>query len=237
LRSPSPTPNNPAPGTLIKTPVRPNEFALRLRAFTNSVASRRRLVHRYSGGGTRQFHLNPLISSYMFQDNIDYVIFDVETTGMKAEEGHAIVELAAQRVHDRQVVDVFDTIVNPGKKIDKEAEAVHGISNELVKKDGKALIEVIPAFVLFANGATLVAHNIGFDLSFINKHLKDLKLPTLTNPIVDTLQLAREKVVVGSYSLAYLARHFNIPQPKAHRALVDVDVTRQLLFKLLDLKK
>lgn len=173
----------------------------------------------------------------MFSDKIDYVIFDVETTGMKAEEGHGIVELAAQRVHGRQIVDVFDAIVNPGMKIDKEAEAVHGISNEQVKKEGKTLIEVIPAFVLFANGATLVAHNIGFDLSFVNKHLRDLKLPVLANPILDTLQLAREKIVVGSYSLAYLARHFNIPQPKAHRALADVEVTRQLLFTLLDIKK
>lgn len=173
----------------------------------------------------------------MFSDNTDYVIFDVETTGMKAEEGHGIVELAAQRVHDRQVVDVFDTIVNPGVNIDKEAEAVHGLSNEQVLKEGRLLLEVIPSFVLFSNGATLVAHNIGFDLSFINNHLKDLKLPTLTNPILDTLELARGKVAVASYSLSYLARHFNIPQPKAHRALADVDVTRQLLFKLLDLKK
>ncbi|MFH1866592.1 MAG: 3'-5' exonuclease, partial [Patescibacteria group bacterium] len=153
----------------------------------------------------------------MFSDNTDYVIFDVETTGMKPEEGHAIVELAAQRIHSRQVVDVFDTIVNPGVKIDKEAQAVHGISNKIVADLGKPLIEVIPAFVLFSSGATLVAHNIGFDLSFINKHLKDLGLPILNNPTVDTLELARSKVLVASYSLAYLAKHFGIAQPKAHR--------------------
>ncbi|MFH1990664.1 MAG: exonuclease domain-containing protein, partial [Patescibacteria group bacterium] len=67
--------------------------------------------------------------------------------------------------------------------------------------------------------------------------LKDLGLPILNNPTVDTLELARSKVLVASYSLAYLAKHFGIAQPKAHRALADVDVTRQLLFKLLDLKK
>lgn len=173
----------------------------------------------------------------MFNDDNDYVIFDVETTGMKPEDGHGVVELAAQRVHGRQIVDEFDSIVNPGVKIDKEAEAVHGISNEMVQKEGRPLIEVIPAFVLFASGATIVAHNISFDLGFINKHLKDLKLPVLNNPMIDTLQLARSKVIVGSYSLAYLARHFSIPQPKAHRALADVEVTRQLLFKLLDIKK
>ncbi|MFA4937172.1 MAG: 3'-5' exonuclease [Patescibacteria group bacterium] len=171
----------------------------------------------------------------MFNDDTDYVIFDVETTGMKPDEGHAIVELAAQRIHSRQIVDVFETIVNPGVKIDKEAEAVHGISNKVVAEQGKLLIEVIPAFILFSTGATLVAHNIGFDLGFINKHLKDLGLPRVANSTLDTLELARSKVAVASYSLAYLARHFNIPQPKAHRAMADVDVTRQLLFTLLDL--
>lgn len=173
----------------------------------------------------------------MFSDSTEYVIFDVETTGMKPAEGHAVVEIAAQRVHNRQVVDVLDTIINPGVKVDKEAELVHGITNEMIQKEGRSLLEAAPAFVLFSSGATLVAHNIGFDLAFINKHLKDLGLPALTNSTIDTLELARSKVAVASYSLGYLAKHFGISQPKAHRAMADVDVTRQLLFTLLDLKR
>lgn len=166
---------------------------------------------------------------------LDYVIFDVETTGMKPEEGHAIVELAAQRVRDRKVIDSIDSIVNPGRTIEAEASAVHGITNEIIQREGKPLIEVIPAFVLFSEGATLVAHNIRFDLGFINSHLHALGLPPMTNPLLDTLDLAHQKVLVASYALGYLAKHFNIPQPKAHRALADVEVTRELLFKLLDL--
>jgi len=165
----------------------------------------------------------------------DYVIFDVETTGMNPEEGHAIVELAAERLRDNQVIDTFDTIVNPGRAIDKEAAAVHGITNEVILSQGKPLIEVVPAFMLFAQGATLVAHNARFDLGFINKHLRDLGLPPLNNPVLDTLELAKSKVMVGSYNLGYLAKHFNIPQPTAHRALADVQVTRELLLKLLAL--
>ncbi|MBI5466529.1 MAG: 3'-5' exonuclease [Candidatus Kerfeldbacteria bacterium] len=168
---------------------------------------------------------------------VDYVIFDVETTGMKPSEGHAIVELAAQRVRDRQVVDMFDTIVNPGRSVDLEAAQVHGITDEVVRREGKPLLEVIPAFTLFAEGATLVAHNIRFDLQFVNHHLEALGLPPLQNPLIDTLDLAHQKLLLGSYALGYLAKHFNIPQPTAHRALADVEVTRELLFKLLDLKK
>jgi DNA polymerase III subunit alpha, Gram-positive type len=169
--------------------------------------------------------------------DLDYVIFDVETTGMKPEDGHAIVELAAQRVRGREVIDTFDTIVNPDRLVEAEVVAIHGITNEIIKREGKPLIEVIPAFMLFSENSTLVAHNIKFDLSFINKHLRDLGLPPLANPLLDTLELARNKVLVASYALGYLAKHFAIPQPKAHRALADVEVTRELLFKLLDIKK
>ncbi len=171
----------------------------------------------------------------MPKDALDYVIFDVETTGMKPEEGHAVVELAAQRLSNKQVVDTFSYLVNPGKKMTAEAMAIHGITNEMVVKEGKALIEVMPAFTLFSSGATLVAHNIRFDLAFINHHLKQLGLPTLSNPTLDTIDLAKRKIVVASYSLSYLAKHFAIPQPQAHRALADVEVTRELLFKLLAL--
>lgn len=166
--------------------------------------------------------------------DLDYVIFDVETTGMKPEEGHTVVELAAQRVRARQVVDTFASLVNPGKKMDEEAVAIHGITNEMVRDMGRPLVEVMPAFMLFCVGATLVAHNIRFDLSFVNYHLKQLGLPALTNPTLDTIELAKQKVSVASYSLAYLAKHFGIPQPQAHRAMADVEVTRELLFKLLE---
>jgi len=170
--------------------------------------------------------------------SVEYVIFDVETTGMRPQDGHAIVEIAGMKVSGSgNVLESFDTIVNPARPLDAEAAAVHGITQEIINKEGKPLIEVIPAFMLFCEDATLVAHNIQFDLSFLNKHLQDLGLPLLGNPIIDTLELARQKVLLGSYSLKYLAQHFAIPQPTAHRALADVDVTRQLLFKLLEIKK
>ncbi|MFZ5391356.1 MAG: PolC-type DNA polymerase III [Patescibacteria group bacterium] len=170
----------------------------------------------------------------MSQD-IEYVIFDVETTGMDPRAGHAVVELAGERIRQGKVVDSFDTIVNPGRRVEAEAVAVHGISNEMILQQGKPLIEVIPAFMLFIEGATLVAHNAKFDLSFINKHLNDLGLPSLSNPVLDTLELAKAKLMIGSYNLGYLANHLGISQPKAHRALADVQVTREVLLKLLSL--
>ncbi len=169
--------------------------------------------------------------------DIEYVIFDTETTGMRPQDGHAIVEIAAERIRGREVIETFDSIVNPDRKMDPEAAAIHGITQEIIDKEGRPLIEVIPAFMLFCSGAILVAHNIKFDLGFINKHLVDLGLPPLANETLDTIELAKSKVFVASYSLAYLAKHFAIPQPAAHRALADVQVTRELFFKLLDYQK
>ncbi len=168
-------------------------------------------------------------------DYIEYVVFDVETTGMDPKMGHAVVELAGERLKQGKVIDSFDTLVNPNRRIDPESTAVNGITNEMILHQGKPLIEVIPAFMLFAEGATLVAHNAKFDLSFINKHLHDLGLPPLSNPVLDTLELAKNKLMIGSYNLGYLANHLGIPQPKAHRALADVQVTREVLLKLLAL--
>jgi len=71
----------------------------------------------------------------------------------------------------------------------------------------------------------------------LNNHLRQLGLPPAANRTIDTIELAKQKgVVVASYSLAYLAKHFQILQPTSHRALADVEVTRELLWKLLDIK-
>ena len=131
-------------------------------------------------------------------NTLDYVIIDVETTGMNPKEGHAIVELAAMRVRDRKTIEVFDNIVNPGREIDAEAAAINGISNEMIKQQGKLLIEVIPAFAMFVGESILVGHNIGFDLAFINSDLKQFGLPELANECIDTIALAKSKVAVAS---------------------------------------
>lgn len=163
-----------------------------------------------------------------------FIVLDTETSGMKPTEGYSVIELAAQRVEGRHVVDEFHTLVNPGHPIDPDAARVHGITELELLAQGKSPLEVFPAFAQWVGSLPLVAHNVGFDLAFLNAHHERLGLPLLTNPTIDTVQVARQVLILASYSLESVARFLKIPQPVAHRALADVQTLRQVLFALAD---
>src|SRR5690606_11672713 len=97
----------------------------------------------------------------------EFVVFDLETTSMKPENGY-IVDIAALRVRDGQVVDRFESLVNPGRPI--VGHQVHGISTDDVANAPTAS-EVLPRFVEWVGDAPVVAHNISFDLPFVLRHL------------------------------------------------------------------
>ncbi|MBU0707839.1 3'-5' exonuclease [Patescibacteria group bacterium] len=163
----------------------------------------------------------------------EFIIVDVETTGFRPNDGHSIIEIAAERMLNEKIIDEFHSLVLPEQfPLDKEAQAIHGISDELLQKEGRPNHIVIPEFVKFAQGLPLIGHNIGFDVSFINSHLVRLNQPTLSNKTIDTLQLARKYLIIPSYSLEKVSAYLKVPQPSAHRAKVDVEVTRQVFLKL-----
>lgn len=165
---------------------------------------------------------------------LQFVILDSETSGMRPGNGHSIVELAAQKIRGRDVVDEFVMLVNPGHALDPEAAAVHGITElELIAK-GSPPGTVFPAFLRFIGSLPLVAHNVGFDVAFLNEHHRRLDLPPLANPLVDSIAIARQRLLLPSYSLESVARFLKIPQPNAHRALADVITLREVLFKLVE---
>ena len=164
----------------------------------------------------------------------DFIVVDIETTGLSAYKGDAIIELAAERLRGGQVIGEFEHFINPGVPINPDAEAVHGISNFFIQEHGRPLEEIIPKFFQFAQGAVLVGHNIvNFDLSFINKHLDELALPRLESPVVDTLRLARRTLSLPNYKLGTVARHLGVSYDGAHRAMRDVAITRQVFLELL----
>ena len=160
------------------------------------------------------------------------VVLDVETTGFRPEEGHEIVELAAQKILRDQVLEEFHALVRPSRSLDPEVIRIHGITDELLALEGKSGQEVFPSFVQFIGGHTLVGHNVAFDLGFINAHLVRLGLPKLANPTIDTIEVARRLLILPSYSLEKVAQYLKVPQPEAHRALADVNTTREVLLRL-----
>jgi len=165
------------------------------------------------------------------------VVIDVETTGLKPEEGHEVIEVAAQKIQDKQVLGEYVSLVETSRILDAEAMRVHGISNELLALEGKPASTVFPELVAFIGAHPIVGHNVAFDLGFINAHLDRLGLPKLGNPLVDTLTYARKYLLMPSYSLEKVAAYLKVPQPQAHRAKADVDTTREVFWKLIEKAK
>ncbi|MFH1171530.1 MAG: 3'-5' exonuclease [bacterium] len=162
------------------------------------------------------------------------VVLDVETTGFRPDEGHEIVELAAQKILQNDILGEFHALLRASRPLDPEVVSIHGITDELLATEGRPHGEVIPEFITFIGNHTLVGHNIAFDLGFLNAHLIRLGLPTITNPTLDTLEIAKRLLIIPSYSLEKVALYLKVPQPKAHRALADVNTTRQVLLKLFE---
>lgn len=166
------------------------------------------------------------------QFSIPFIVLDTETTGLTPG---GIVEIAAQKFRGNDVVAEFHSIVDPGCPISQDAVFIHGISHEMVKNEGRPYAEVMPEFLEFCGNATLVGHNIDFDLKFINHHLRQIGLPDMSNPKVDTLIMARRHVSLGisNNQLSTIAEYFGVDSSGAHRAMKDVDMTRQIFVKML----
>lgn len=173
----------------------------------------------------------------MIDPDTPFVIFDTETTGLEPEEGHDIIEIGAEKLIGGEVTQTFEALIKTERRLDPDIVAIHGISPELLEKEGRDMTEVMGEFLAFIEGAVLVAHNMEFDLAFVNEHLKRMDAQPLRNATLDTLAIARKELVLPSYSLKNVAAYLNIPQPKAHRALADVQTTRQVFLKLIERAK
>lgn len=163
-----------------------------------------------------------------------FVIFDIETTGFKVEEGHEILEIGAEKMVEKTVVDTFHAMVRPTRPIPEESIRIHGITQEIINSEGRDPKEVIQEFIAYAGDAVLVGHNINFDLGFVNAYAVKFSFPTLSNQTLDTCEIARKTLIIPSYSLDRVSKYFGIENSQAHRALSDVEVTRKVFLKLLE---
>lgn len=164
----------------------------------------------------------------------EYVIFDVETTGLSPRDGDRILELAALKVKNFEVIDSFESFINPQRDIPEQAQRIHQITPEMVK-DAPVAAEVLPRFVDFIGGACLCGQNVKFDMDFLCYELAQAgyKLREDT-PAVDTIKMAKYFMPhLGSYRLANIAQAFGVRIDVTHRAGADVELTRQILRHLL----
>jgi len=159
-----------------------------------------------------------------------YVVFDIETTGLGFRT-EKITEIGAVKIQDGKVIDEFETFVNPGKPIPPQVVAITNITDDMVK-DADAIKEVMPKFLEFIKGCTLVAHNADFDIGFIRHNCEELGLE-FNNKYIDTLALSRQLFPeFKKHKLGFVAEQLGIKVTNAHRALDDVNTLVRVFEKM-----
>ena len=157
----------------------------------------------------------------------DYVVFDLETTGVDTQED-SIIDISAVKVKHHVITEEFNQLINPGTHIPAGATKINGITDKMVK-EAPFLSEVLPDFISFIGGEVLVGHNIqSFDLLFLYRAAGELMGVSLPNDYIDTLFMARERLPqLYRHRLTDISAHFNISTEGAHRALNDCRMNQQ----------
>lgn len=120
----------------------------------------------------------------------DYVLYDLETTGISSLYDE-VIEISAVKVRNGKIVDEFSELVNPGRAIPYAASSVNNISDKMVE-NARSFEKVLPEFLAFARDDVLAGHNIaGFDMKFLYRDCEKYFGQTLTNDYIDTLAIAK----------------------------------------------
>ncbi|HBG62007.1 MAG: hypothetical protein A2Y03_06860 [Omnitrophica WOR_2 bacterium GWF2_38_59] len=166
----------------------------------------------------------------------DFVIFDVETTGLSPQFGDRIIEMAALKIRDQKIIGRFETLIDPQREVSFAAYAVNGISDEMLIGAPLAS-EVLPDFIRFIEGCVIVGHNVKFDMKFLNNELKLAGLPQRDlQRTIDTVKMSRGMIPeLGKYSLATVSDFMGIKNVQKHRAMADVEMTSKVFLHLLQM--
>ena len=165
-------------------------------------------------------------------EEAEFVVFDLETTGLSAQTSR-ICELGAVRVRALEVVDSFESLVNPGVPLPDPIARLTGLREQELRH-APAVSSVVRDFLAFAADATLVAHNARFDQRFLERQLHGRRL---AEPPLCTAALARRLLEgrVRRVGLASLAHFFGVATTPCHRALPDAEATAEVLVRLIGL--
>ncbi len=167
------------------------------------------------------------------------IVLDTETTGISVKEGHRIVEIGCIELDNLiPTKNKFHCYLNPERKVSEKAFEVHGYSDEFLLKQ-KKFNEIAEEFLSFINGKKLIIHNAEFDIGHLNHELKLLGRKKISNDVIDTLTLARNKFPGSSISLDALCKKYRIDNSKRvhHTALIDCDLLAKVYINLIDQKE
>lgn len=176
-----------------------------------------------------------IVSDSTRLDDLVFVAFDTETTGLSATSAH-LLELSGVKFSNcGQVLDTFSQLIDPQASIPPALTAIHGITDEMVSGQ-PTYKEVIPDFFNWvgAGPIVMVAHNAPFDLAFLQTAVNRCNLSIPRYPVIDTLPLSRRFIPEApNHKLGTLTTHLKLEAGGFHRALADSHHVRNLLVKLL----
>ena len=164
----------------------------------------------------------------------DFTAIDVETTGLNPKT-ERMIEVGAVKVRGGKIVDQYESLINPGRKLEAKIIELTGITDEMLM-EAPSPEEVMPRLLEFVGNDIMLGHSLMFDYSFIKRLAVNLKLWDVqsTSQGIDTLKIARHFLTdLESRSLPFLCKYFEIPH-KAHRAMEDAKATALLYEKLAE---
>ncbi len=164
---------------------------------------------------------------------MEFISFDLETTGILSHDDH-IVEIAAIRFKNGEVLDSYHRLVSIDSPIPEQAIAIHGITDEML--EGQASIDkILPEFAEFCGDKLMIAHNAIFDFQFLVRAIQECQQPSPKGFVLDTCNLSR-KTFPGlvNYKLSTLCKYLKIAFKESHRAEADAMSCGNLFVKILE---
>ena len=167
------------------------------------------------------------------------IVLDTETTGISVKEGHRIVEIGCLELDNLiPTKNKFHYFLNPERKVSEKAFEIHGYTDDFLSKQ-KKFSEIVEEFLSFIKDKRLIIHNSEFDLAHLNNELALQGKNKISNEIIDTLILARDKFPGSSVSLDALCKRYRIDNSRRvkHTALIDCDLLSKVYVNLTDQKE
>ena len=162
----------------------------------------------------------------------EFCVFDIETTGLSFQNDK-ITEIGAVILKNGEIIERYDTFVNPNIEIPENIIELTGITNEMVK-DARQIDEVLPEFFEFVGDRILVAHNAGFDTGFIRKASQECNLP-FNFTYLDTVALSKfANPDLKKHKLDVLAEYFKLGDFNHHRACDDAEMLANILYAMFE---
>lgn len=166
--------------------------------------------------------------------DVPLVVFDVETTGLRADKGDKIIEIALHKIDPKLGPSQLTYVLNPGRSVSDEIYALTHISPEEVAS-APCFVDIRAEIRAMLEGAVLVAHNAPFDLGFLGAEFAAHAETPPIQPVIDTLALAKGRFKFPNNKLTTIAAELGVPvSPDAHRAFADVDMTVKVLQIMIE---